>query len=149
MSTGGVGKQEVNKLVPDASLEDIGSDFWADRRDVPQSSPSRRPVGIQEEIKAGQDLQPFGEDHGHTIADMLKALSVELKGGFETSNVNQAKIRSLCEDLGKKIDELAGQTAVLQEEVGELRMLGKYVIRVTINTLCNVETITHVEKLEE
>ncbi|KAJ1114277.1 hypothetical protein NDU88_002516 [Pleurodeles waltl] len=54
---------------------------------------------------------------------MLKALSVELKGGFETSNANQAEIRSLCEHLGKKIDELAGRTAVLEEEVGELRMV--------------------------
>ncbi|KAJ1215717.1 hypothetical protein NDU88_003325 [Pleurodeles waltl] len=112
-----------DKLEPAASLEGIGSDFQADRRGVPQFSLSRRPVGIQEEVNAGQDLQLSGEGHGHSIADILKALSVELKGGFETSNVKQAEIRSLCGDLGKKIDDLAGRTAVLEEEVGELRMV--------------------------
>ncbi|KAJ1124762.1 hypothetical protein NDU88_003211 [Pleurodeles waltl] len=54
---------------------------------------------------------------------MLKALSVEQKGGFETSNANQADIRGLCEDLGKKIDDLAGRTTALEQEVGELRMV--------------------------
>ncbi|KAJ1105518.1 hypothetical protein NDU88_002924 [Pleurodeles waltl] len=54
---------------------------------------------------------------------MLKALSMELKHGFETSNANQVEIRGLCEDLGKKIDDLAGRTAALEEEVGELRVV--------------------------
>ncbi|KAJ1202402.1 hypothetical protein NDU88_006202 [Pleurodeles waltl] len=54
---------------------------------------------------------------------MLKALSMELKHGFETSNANQVEIRGLCEDLGKKIDDLAGCTAALEEEVGELRVV--------------------------
>ncbi|KAJ1135161.1 hypothetical protein NDU88_001606 [Pleurodeles waltl] len=118
--------QEVDKsdkLEPAACLEGIGSDFQVDGRGVPQFSLSRSSVEIQEEVNAGQDVQPAGEDHGHSIADMLKALSVELKGGFETSNANQAEIRSLCEDLGKKIDDLAGRTAALEEEVGELRMV--------------------------
>ncbi|KAJ1112292.1 hypothetical protein NDU88_000560 [Pleurodeles waltl] len=42
------------------------------------------------------------------ITEMLRALSMEFSGGFETSNANQLEIRNLCEDLGKKIDELAG-----------------------------------------
>ncbi|KAJ1098091.1 hypothetical protein NDU88_003207 [Pleurodeles waltl] len=115
--------QEVDKLEPAASFEGMGSDFRADGRGVPQFSLSMRSVGIQEEVNAGQDLQPPMEDHGHSIADMLKALSLELKGRFETSNANQAEIRSLCEDLGKKIDDLKGWMAVLEEEVGELRMV--------------------------
>ncbi|KAJ1107627.1 hypothetical protein NDU88_005017 [Pleurodeles waltl] len=65
----------------------------------------------------------LSEDQGHSIADMLKALSLELKDGFETSNANQAEIRGLCEDVGKKIYDLAGRTAALEEEVGELRMV--------------------------
>ncbi|KAJ1154023.1 hypothetical protein NDU88_006780 [Pleurodeles waltl] len=77
----------------------------------------------QEEVNAVQTFQSVREDQGHSIVDMLKALSVELKGGFETSNANQAEIRGLCEDLGKKIDDLAGRTAALEEEVGELRMV--------------------------
>ncbi|KAJ1123670.1 hypothetical protein NDU88_002138 [Pleurodeles waltl] len=54
---------------------------------------------------------------------MLKALSVELKGGFETSIASQVEIRGLCEDLGKKIDDLAGRTDTL--EVGKLRMVAE------------------------
>ncbi|KAJ1152456.1 hypothetical protein NDU88_005231 [Pleurodeles waltl] len=76
MSTGGAGTQEVDKLVLTASLEDTGSDIRADSGDVAQFSPPRRPLETREEISAGQDLQPSGEDHGHSIADMLKALSV-------------------------------------------------------------------------
>ncbi|KAJ1141348.1 hypothetical protein NDU88_007681 [Pleurodeles waltl] len=52
---------------------------------------------------------------------MLKALSMELRGGFETSKTNQVEIRNLCEDLGKNIDELAGRTAALEEDIGDLR----------------------------
>ncbi|KAJ1215402.1 hypothetical protein NDU88_003011 [Pleurodeles waltl] len=54
---------------------------------------------------------------------MLKALSMELKHGFETSHANQVEIRGPCEDLGKKIDDLAGRTAALEEEVGGLRVV--------------------------
>ncbi|KAJ1107974.1 hypothetical protein NDU88_005359 [Pleurodeles waltl] len=57
----------------------------------------------------------------HSITGMLIALSLEVKGGFETSNANQKEIRGLCETLGEKIDELAGRTAALEEEVGDLR----------------------------
>ncbi|KAJ1116450.1 hypothetical protein NDU88_004661 [Pleurodeles waltl] len=46
---------------------------------------------------------------------------MELKDGFKTSESNQGEIRILCEDLGKKIDDLAGRTAALEEEVGDLR----------------------------
>ncbi|KAJ1104307.1 hypothetical protein NDU88_001719 [Pleurodeles waltl] len=84
-----------------------------------EPDPSER----QEEVNAVQDFQPVGEDQGNTIVDMLKALSVELKGGFEMSNANQVEIRGLCEDLGKKIDDLAGHAAALEDEVGELRMV--------------------------
>ncbi|KAJ1156150.1 hypothetical protein NDU88_008874 [Pleurodeles waltl] len=45
------------------------------------------------------------------------------EGGFETSNANPAEVKGLCEDLGKKIDDLAGRTAALEEEVGELMMV--------------------------
>ncbi|KAJ1155166.1 hypothetical protein NDU88_007901 [Pleurodeles waltl] len=76
----------------------------------------------QAEVNAVQVSQPVGEDYGQSIVDMLKALSVKLKSGFETSNANQVEIRGLCEDLGKKIDDLAGRTAALEEEVEELRV---------------------------
>ncbi|KAJ1163020.1 hypothetical protein NDU88_003483 [Pleurodeles waltl] len=57
----------------------------------------------------------------HSITGMLKTLSVELRCGFETSKTNQVEIRNLCEDFSKKIDELAGRIAALDEEVGNLR----------------------------
>ncbi|KAJ1096629.1 hypothetical protein NDU88_001764 [Pleurodeles waltl] len=56
----------------------------------------------------------------HSITEMLRALSMELKGGVETSNANQLEIRKLCEDLFKKTDELAGRMAILEVEVGHL-----------------------------
>ncbi|KAJ1174955.1 hypothetical protein NDU88_000246 [Pleurodeles waltl] len=56
-----------------------------------------------------------------SVTGMLKALAMELKDGFKTSKSNQEEIRTLCEDLGKKIDDLAGRTAALEEEVGDLR----------------------------
>ncbi|KAJ1099123.1 hypothetical protein NDU88_004227 [Pleurodeles waltl] len=58
----------------------------------------------------------------HSTTEMLRALSIELKGGFETLNANQLKIRHFCKDLSKKIDELAGQTAILEAEVGTLKI---------------------------
>ncbi|KAJ1154168.1 hypothetical protein NDU88_006922 [Pleurodeles waltl] len=57
----------------------------------------------------------------HTITVMRKALSTDLRGGFETSKTNQVEIRNLGEDLSKKINEVAGRTAALEEEVGDLR----------------------------
>ncbi|KAJ1166870.1 hypothetical protein NDU88_007266 [Pleurodeles waltl] len=56
-----------------------------------------------------------------SVTDMLKALAMELKDGFKTSKSNQEEIRNLCEGLGKRIDDLAGRTAALEEEVGDLR----------------------------
>ncbi|KAJ1089996.1 hypothetical protein NDU88_003136 [Pleurodeles waltl] len=66
----------------------------------------------QADIQAGGEL---------TVTDMLTALAMELKDGFKMSKANQEEIRNLCEDLGKKIDDLAGRTAALEEEVGDLR----------------------------
>ncbi|KAJ1207481.1 hypothetical protein NDU88_002872 [Pleurodeles waltl] len=57
-----------------------------------------------------------------SITGMLTALSLEVRAGFETSNANQKEIRGLCETLGRKIGELAGRTAALEEEVGDLRL---------------------------
>ncbi|KAJ1141950.1 hypothetical protein NDU88_008278 [Pleurodeles waltl] len=122
MSTGGARMQELDKsdkLESAASSEGSSPDLRVDERGVLQHSFSVRSVERQEEVNVVLDFQSIGEDQGHSIADMLKALSVELKGGFETSNANQAEIRALCEDLGKKIDDLAGRTAALEEEVAE------------------------------
>ncbi|KAJ1099396.1 hypothetical protein NDU88_004497 [Pleurodeles waltl] len=50
---------------------------------------------------------------------MLRVPSMEVKGGFETSNSNRTEIRSLC---GKMIDELAGRTDPLEKKVGDLKV---------------------------
>ncbi|KAJ1120644.1 hypothetical protein NDU88_008806 [Pleurodeles waltl] len=63
------------------------------------------------------------ETPNQSIVRMLRALSLEVRGGFETSNINQKEIRGLCETLGKKIDDLAGRTAALEEEVGNLKTM--------------------------
>ncbi|KAJ1144885.1 hypothetical protein NDU88_011179 [Pleurodeles waltl] len=75
------------------------------------------PQGIDEH-QSGSAEEPLGQ----SIAGMLTALSLEVRAGFETSNANQKEIRGLCETLGGKIDELAGRTAALEEEVGDLRV---------------------------
>ncbi|KAJ1185762.1 hypothetical protein NDU88_002549 [Pleurodeles waltl] len=81
----------------------------------------------QVDTQAGGELDPLNGGEGvnlpsDSITDMLKALAMELKDGFKTSKTNQEEIRNLCEDLGKKIDDLAGRTAALEEEVGDLRV---------------------------
>ncbi|KAJ1083489.1 hypothetical protein NDU88_003648 [Pleurodeles waltl] len=80
----------------------------------------------QVDIQAGGEQDPMngGADvnlPSDSVTDMLKALAMELKDGFKTSKSNQEEIRNLCEDLGKKIDDLAGRTAALEEEGGDLR----------------------------
>ncbi|KAJ1115419.1 hypothetical protein NDU88_003643 [Pleurodeles waltl] len=70
------------------------------------------PRGIE-----GHQLGSAEEPLEQSITGMLTALSLELRAGFETSNANQKEIRGLCETLGGKIDELAGRTAALEEEV--------------------------------
>ncbi|KAJ1194649.1 hypothetical protein NDU88_003937 [Pleurodeles waltl] len=80
----------------------------------------------QVDIQAGGELDPLnggGEVNlpSDSVADMLKALAMELKDGFKKSKANQEEIRNFCEDLGNKIDDLAGWTAALEEEVGDLR----------------------------
>ncbi|KAJ1163462.1 hypothetical protein NDU88_003920 [Pleurodeles waltl] len=69
----------------------------------------------QADIQAGGELDPLnggGEVNlpSDSVTDMLKALAMELKDGFKTSKANQEEIRNLCEDLGEKIDDLAGRT---------------------------------------
>ncbi|KAJ1208928.1 hypothetical protein NDU88_004307 [Pleurodeles waltl] len=77
---------------------------------------------IQVDIQAGGELDPLnGEEDvnlpSDSITDMLKALAMELNDSFKSSKTNQEEIRNLCEDLGKKIDDLAGRTAALEEEI--------------------------------
>ncbi|KAJ1116514.1 hypothetical protein NDU88_004724 [Pleurodeles waltl] len=79
----------------------------------------------QADIQAEGELDPMngGADvnlPSDSVTDMLKALAMELKDSFKTSKSNQDEIRNLCEDLGKKIDDLAGRTAALEEEVDDL-----------------------------
>ncbi|KAJ1105279.1 hypothetical protein NDU88_002687 [Pleurodeles waltl] len=112
---------KLDKLESAASSEGSGLGLRVDGESVLQHSFSVRSIEQKAEVNAVQVSQPVAEDHGQSIADMLKALAVELKSGFETFNANQAEIRGLCEDLGKKIDDLAGRTAASEEEVGELR----------------------------
>ncbi|KAJ1214898.1 hypothetical protein NDU88_002509 [Pleurodeles waltl] len=117
--------QELDKmdtLESAASSEGSGSDLRVDGGSVLQHPLPVSSIERQAEVNVVQISQPVGDDHGQSIANMLKALSVELKSGFETSNTNQVEIRGLCDDLGKKIDELAGHKAALEEEVGELRV---------------------------
>ncbi|KAJ1115433.1 hypothetical protein NDU88_003657 [Pleurodeles waltl] len=83
------------------------------RREVPLRIPLRGTEG-HGRVLAEEPLE-------QSITGMLIALSLEVKGGFETSNANQKEIRGLCETLGEKIDEFAGRTASLEEEVGDLR----------------------------
>ncbi|KAJ1127882.1 hypothetical protein NDU88_006275 [Pleurodeles waltl] len=71
----------------------------------------------------GEDGQGLGlaeESPNQSIAGMLRALSLEVRGGFETLNTNQ-EIRGFCETLGEKIDDLAGRTTALEEELGDLK----------------------------
>ncbi|KAJ1143376.1 hypothetical protein NDU88_009685 [Pleurodeles waltl] len=86
------------------------------RRPSPQI-PSRAPSRGE----AGQWWDSAEELPSQSIAGMLRALSLEVRGGFGTSNNNQKNLRGLCETLGEKIDDLAGRTAALEEEVGELK----------------------------
>ncbi|KAJ1190200.1 hypothetical protein NDU88_006938 [Pleurodeles waltl] len=109
-----------------------------------QGAQSRSPspqisVGAPSSFEDGhqQDLAG-GELPAYPIADMLKALSMEVKGGFETSINNQEEIRSLCETLGEKTDDLAGRTAALEEQVGELKSAME-VNRVEIQKLNSIE----------
>ncbi|KAJ1084272.1 hypothetical protein NDU88_004424 [Pleurodeles waltl] len=79
-------------------------------------------VGAPSSFKDGrQQDSAEGELPAYPIAEMLKSLSLEVKGGFEMSISNQKEIRSLCETLGETIDDLAGRTAALEEQVGELK----------------------------
>ncbi|KAJ1197979.1 hypothetical protein NDU88_001823 [Pleurodeles waltl] len=52
---------------------------------------------------------------------MIRDLAGEVRGGFETPNINQKEIRGLCETLGQKLDDLAEWTAALECEVYDLR----------------------------
>ncbi|KAJ1206156.1 hypothetical protein NDU88_001565 [Pleurodeles waltl] len=83
------------------------------RREIPLRIP---PQGIERHERVLAEEPPE-----KSITGMLIALSLEVKGSFKTSNANQKEIRGLCETLGEKIDELAGRTAALEEEVGDLR----------------------------
>ncbi|KAJ1178264.1 hypothetical protein NDU88_003511 [Pleurodeles waltl] len=77
MSTRDEGMQDVDKLVPVVGLEDKVLDTRVDRGGTAQFSPPWGSSETQEGIGARQDVQPLGENHGQSIADMLKALSVD------------------------------------------------------------------------
>ncbi|KAJ1210965.1 hypothetical protein NDU88_006327 [Pleurodeles waltl] len=85
-----------------------------------RSLSSQIPVRAPSRGEDGQQWDSAEELPNHPIAGMLRALSLEVKGGFETLINNQKEIRSLCETLGEKIDDLAGRTAALEEQVSEL-----------------------------
>ncbi|KAJ1205775.1 hypothetical protein NDU88_001201 [Pleurodeles waltl] len=92
---------------------DLGHQLVDQRCEVPLRIPPRGMEG-HERVLAENPLE-------QSITGMMIALSLEVKGGFETSNANQKEIRGLCETPGEKIDELAGRTTALEEEVGDLR----------------------------
>ncbi|KAJ1143859.1 hypothetical protein NDU88_010161 [Pleurodeles waltl] len=123
---GGTNTQELDKmdgLEFAASPEGRGSDLRVDGGSVLQHPLPVNSIERQAQANVVQVSQPVGEDHGQSIANILKALSMELRSGFQTSNDNQVEVRGLCEDLGKKIDDLAGRAAAVEEEVGELRVM--------------------------
>ncbi|KAJ1154771.1 hypothetical protein NDU88_007514 [Pleurodeles waltl] len=113
---------KMDRLESATSSEGSGSDPRVDGGSVLQHPLPVSSTERQAEVNVVQVSQPVREDHGQSIVNMLNASSVELKSGFETSNSNQVEIRGLSEDLGKKIDDLAGRTAALEEEMGELRV---------------------------
>ncbi|KAJ1141385.1 hypothetical protein NDU88_007718 [Pleurodeles waltl] len=83
---------KLDKLESAASSEGSSLDLRVDGGSVLQHSFSVRSIERQAEVNAVQVSQPVREDHGQSIADMLKALTVELKDGFETSNANQESL---------------------------------------------------------
>ncbi|KAJ1151774.1 hypothetical protein NDU88_004554 [Pleurodeles waltl] len=109
--------EETGRKGPKGGNQQLGLDpghqLVDQRRELPPRIPPRGIEG-HERVLAEEPLE-------QSITGMLIALSLEVKGGFETSNANQKEIRGLCETLGEKIDELAGRTAALEEEVGDLR----------------------------
>ncbi|KAJ1144222.1 hypothetical protein NDU88_010523 [Pleurodeles waltl] len=113
----------MDRLEGAARPEGRGSDPRVDGGSGLQHPLPVNSIERQTEANVVQVSQPVREDNGQSIANMLKALSMELKHSIETSNANQVEIRGLCEDLGKKIDDLAGRTAALEEEVEELKVV--------------------------
>ncbi|KAJ1115622.1 hypothetical protein NDU88_003844 [Pleurodeles waltl] len=113
---------KMDRLQVAASSEGSSLDIRLDGGNVLQHSLPVSSIERHAEANVVQVSQPVGEDQEQSLVNMLKALSVELKSGFETSYANQMEFRGLCEDLGKKIDDLAGRTAALEKEVGELRV---------------------------
>ncbi|KAJ1162147.1 hypothetical protein NDU88_002623 [Pleurodeles waltl] len=107
-------------------------------------------VRISPRDEDGQQWDSAGEERpNHSIAGMLRALSLEVKGGFETSINNQKEIRGLCRILGEKIVDLTGKTTALEEQVGELKSVMK-VNKVEIQKLkSNEENVLYkLESLE-
>ncbi|KAJ1103206.1 hypothetical protein NDU88_000633 [Pleurodeles waltl] len=75
------------------------------------------PGRVEETQEQGQE----SDRASSSIAGMLQSLSMEVISSFETYRVNQKGIKGLCEDLGKKLDDLANRTAVLEKAVGDLK----------------------------
>ncbi|KAJ1209349.1 hypothetical protein NDU88_004727 [Pleurodeles waltl] len=93
---------------------------WAVKARRKDAEGDKRRLASERDVRGGEADQ-FGERESHSITGLLKALSMELRGGFETSKSNQVEIRNLCEDLIKKIDELVGRTSALAEGDYDLR----------------------------
>ncbi|KAJ1136406.1 hypothetical protein NDU88_002823 [Pleurodeles waltl] len=75
-------------------------------------------------LQQGRSPQVQGlveESLNQSIAGMIRALVLEVRGGFEISHSNQKEIRDLCKVLGQRFDDLAEKTTALEVEVSGLR----------------------------
>ncbi|KAJ1104824.1 hypothetical protein NDU88_002233 [Pleurodeles waltl] len=52
---------------------------------------------------------------------MIGSLSADITTRFDFSESNQKKIWGMCEDLGKKVDDLADRTAALEGAFSDLK----------------------------
>ncbi|KAJ1084513.1 hypothetical protein NDU88_004660 [Pleurodeles waltl] len=77
---------------------------------------------LQQEVVASPHGQAVnGGPLVQSIAGMIHDLAVEVRESFEISNTNQKEIRSLCETLGQKFDDMAERTADLELEFSVLK----------------------------
>ncbi|KAJ1116273.1 hypothetical protein NDU88_004489 [Pleurodeles waltl] len=96
-----------------------GPIMWQDG--MPTERQGEEQVQHHDEVVPTQCQSPRDEPLFNSIAEMILDLAGEVRGGFETSNINQREIRGLCETLGKKMDDLAERTSALEFKVSDLR----------------------------